>query len=108
MAKPIHITDADFKATVLESKTPVFVDCWAEWCGPCKALAPTIAELASEYAGRAKVGSLDADTNQQVPLQYQVQAIPTVLLFHRGEVVGRFVGLTSKKDIAAALDRALA
>ncbi len=104
----IELTDATFEAEVIAADEPVLVDVWAEWCGPCKALAPTIAELASEYAGRVKVGSLDADANQQVPLKLQVQSIPTVLLFHRGEVIGKFVGLTSKKDIAAALDQALA
>jgi thioredoxin 1 len=100
----LEFTDANFEAEVLKSDTPVLVDFWAEWCMPCKTLGPTIDELATEYAGKAKVGKMNTDSNREIPVKYSVQAIPTVLIFKGGEVVEKFVGLKGKKDFQAVLD----
>ena len=97
-------TDADFDREVLGSDIPVLVDFWAEWCAPCKALTPTIDELADEYAGKIKVGKVDTDANRNVSTRYQVSAIPTVLVFQGGEIREKFVGLRSKKDFKVTLD----
>ena len=105
-ADTLEFTDDNFENDVLQSDKPVLVDFWAEWCMPCKALGPTIDELATEYAGRVKVGKLDTDKNNDVPVRYNVQAIPTILLFKGGQVVQKFVGLTSKKDFQTALSGA--
>jgi thioredoxin 1 len=99
----LELTDTNFENEVLKSDMPVLVDFWAEWCMPCKALGPTIDELATEYSGRVKVGKLNTENNQSTPVKYNIQAIPTILLFKGGEVVQKFVGLTSKKDFQAAL-----
>lgn len=106
MAGPdtLEFTDANFDTDVLNSDQPVLVDFWAEWCMPCKALSPTIDELASEFAGKVKIGKLNTENNTDTPVKYDVQAIPTIVVFHKGDVAHRFVGLTSKKDIKAALD----
>ena len=80
------------------------VDFWAEWCSPCKALTPTIDELADEYVGKVKVGKVDTDANRDVSVRYQVSAIPTVVVFHEGEIKEKFVGLRGKKDFKLALD----
>jgi len=108
MAGPdtLEFTDDSFDETVLNSDIPVLVDFWAEWCGPCKALTPIIDELATDYAGRAKVGKVDTDANREVSVRFSISAIPTVILFHKGEIVEKFVGLRSKKDFQTALDRA--
>jgi thioredoxin 1 len=100
----ITFTDANFDAEVLQSNAPVLVDFWAEWCSPCKALSPTIDELASEYAGKVKVGKLDTDSNREVSTRYGVSSIPTVMLFHGGQIKEKFVGLRSKRDFKVALD----
>jgi thioredoxin 1 len=102
-----EFTESNFEQEVLQAGEPVLVDFWAEWCMPCKALAPTIDELATEYAGKVKVGKLDTDSNQSISAQYQISAIPTVILFKDGEVVEKFVGLRSKRDLAASLDAAI-
>ncbi|MBN2560953.1 MAG: thioredoxin [Phycisphaerae bacterium] len=109
MAGPntLEFTDANFESEVLQSDSPVLVDFWADWCMPCKALGPVIDELATEYVGKIKVGKLDTESNQEMPTKYGIQAIPTVLLVKDGEIVEKFVGLTSKKDLQAAFDRAL-
>jgi thioredoxin 1 len=105
MAGPntLEFNDANFESEVLKSQVPVLVDFWADWCMPCKALGPTIDELASEYNGRVKVGKVNTEDNRETPVKYNIQAIPTILLFKGGEVVQKFVGLTSKKDFQAAL-----
>ncbi len=104
----LMFTDANFDTEVLESKVPVLVDFWAEWCQPCKALTPTIDELANEYAGKAKVGKVDTDSNREVSAKYQVSAIPTVLLFADGQIKEKFVGLRSKRDFKVALNGLIA
>ncbi|MCB9845714.1 MAG: thioredoxin [Phycisphaeraceae bacterium] len=110
MANPnvMEFTDANFDKEVLQSDVPVLVDFWAEWCMPCKMLIPTIDALAQDYAGKVKVGKVDTDSSREVSFKYQIQAIPTVLLFKGGQVVNKFVGLTDKGKLAAALDEAAA
>ncbi|MFN0010907.1 MAG: thioredoxin [Phycisphaerales bacterium] len=105
-ANVLEFTDANFDADVLKSPLPVLVDFWAEWCGPCRALTPTIEALATEFAGKVKVGKMNTDSNQGVPVKYGIQAIPTVLLFKNGELVQKFVGLQPKAAFAAALSAA--
>ena len=104
----LEITDANFDDSVLKSDQPVLVDFWAEWCCPCKAVSPLIDELAKDYQGKAKVGKVDTDANRQVSVRFSVSAIPTVILFNKGEIVEKFVGLRGKKDFQAALDRVVA
>lgn len=107
-ADTLEFNDATFDEDVLSSDTPVLVDFWAEWCGPCKALGPVIDELATEYSGRAKVGKVDTDANREVSVRFSVSAIPTVILFNKGEIVEKFIGLRGKKEFAAALDKVAA
>ena len=104
----LQFTDANFDETVLKSDQPVLVDFWAEWCGPCKALTPVIDELARDYAGKARIGKVNTDENRQISVRFSVSAIPTVMLFHNGEVVEKFVGLRGKKDFQASIDRLIA
>lgn len=101
-----EFTDANFEAEVLKSDVPVLVDFWAEWCMPCRMIAPTIDELAEEYAGRVKIGKVDTDANRDTGFKYGISAIPTILLFKNGQVTQKFVGLTKKADFKAALDAA--
>ena len=103
-ANVVEITDANFDEQVAKSPTPVLVDFWAEWCGPCRMLAPTIEELSEEYAGKVTVGKLNTDENRDVAVKYGISAIPTIILFNKGEVAQKLVGLSAKKDIKAALD----
>jgi len=103
----IKFSDDNFDAEVLQADVPVLVDFWAEWCGPCRMLAPVIEEIAGEFDGKAKVGKLDTDANQKTSAQYGVTAIPTLIVFKGGEVAKQMVGLQSKASITEALDAAL-
>lgn len=100
----VEITDANFEKEVISSDTPVLVDFWAPWCGPCRMLAPTIEELAAEYKGKVKVGKADTDDNHDIAVKYGISAIPTIIIFNKGEIAKKLVGVASKKDLKAALD----
>jgi thioredoxin 1 len=104
MAHPLEVTDANFKDEVLNSNIPVMVDFWAEWCGPCKMIAPTVAELATEYEGRFKITKLDVDVNYQTAGFYNVRSIPTLLIFKNGKVVDQIVGAVPKQRLKEKLD----
>jgi thioredoxin 1 len=101
-----EFNDQNFDTEVLKSNEPVLVDFWAEWCGPCKMLGPTIDKLARDYAGKVKVGKIDTDANRDVPIKYGISAIPTVILFKNGQIAQKFVGLRGEKDFREALDSA--
>ena len=100
-----EVTDANFDQDVLKSDTPVLVDFWATWCGPCRALAPIVDELAKDYQGKLKVGKMDVDSNSATPMRYKVTGIPTLLVFKGGQVVEQLVGYKPKETIAQALDK---
>jgi len=106
--KVVTLTDANFEEEVTQSPMPVLIDFWAEWCMPCRMIAPVIEELAEEYDGKIKVGKVDTDANRTVSLKFGISAIPTVMVIKGGEIAKRFVGLQTKKDLKAALDEALA
>jgi thioredoxin 1 len=103
----LQFTDDTFETEVLQASVPVLVDFWAPWCGPCVMLAPTIDELANEYQGRIKVGKVDVDSAQKVAIQFNVQNIPTVILFFGGQPVQRIVGAKNKRDYKAAIEASL-
>ncbi len=103
----LAITDATFDEVVLKSDKPVVVDFWAAWCGPCRMVGPVIDEIATEYEGKATVGKVDVDANQEFAAKYGVRNIPTVLIFQNGEVVGRQVGVAPKKTYTDAVDALL-
>ena len=100
-------TDQNFESEVLKSDKPVVVDFWAEWCGPCRLMAPAVEALAEEYASRAKVGKVNVDENQSVTARYQIRGIPTLLVFKNGEIQEQYVGVTSKDAIVKMLERHL-
>ena len=100
----LELTDQNFAQEVLSGNLPALVDFWAEWCMPCRMLAPTIGEIADEYAGRVKVGKVDTDNNRDISMKFGISAIPTVILFKDGQVVKKFVGLQTKKDLKAVID----
>ena len=110
MAGPniVTLTPENFAAEVLQASMPVLVDFWAEWCGPCKMIGPILDELAEEYSGRVKIGKVNIDQQQELATEYGVRAIPTLLLFQQGQVADQMVGLRSKRDLKASLDRVAA
>ena len=99
-----HVSDASFEGDVLKSSTPVLVDYWAEWCGPCKMIAPILDDIASEYAGRLKVAKLNIDDNQKTPANYGIRGIPTLMLFKNGNIEASKVGALSKSQLVAFID----
>lgn len=107
MGSNLAVTTADFEGKVLSSDTPVLVDFWAEWCGPCKAIGPSVEQLATEYEGRAKVYKVDVDSEGDLATRYGVMSIPALLVFKGGKVVDQMVGAAPKDKIAALIDRAL-
>ncbi|HEC15754.1 MAG TPA: thioredoxin TrxA [Sedimenticola sp.] len=100
----VHVTDDTFEAEVLESSEPVLVDYWAEWCGPCKMIAPVLDEIAGEYEGRIKIAKLNIDENPNTPPKYGIRGIPTLMLFKGGEVEATKVGAVSKSQLTAFID----
>ena len=104
----VTLTDGNFQTEVLQSTTPVLVDFWAEWCGPCKAIAPILDELATEYDGRVKIGKVNIYDHQGLAAQYGIRAIPTLLLFKDGQISDQVIGMKSKRDFKAKLDRVIA
>ena len=104
-ANILTLTADSFSKEVLESSQPVLVDFWAEWCGPCKMLGPILDELADEYAGRVKIGKVNVDDSQTLAAQYGIRSIPTLLLFHQGQIADQLVGLRSKRELVASFDR---
>ena len=103
----LELTDDNFEQEVLQADQPALVDFWAEWCMPCKMIAPTVEELASEYAGRVKVGKVDTDSSRDTAMKFGISAIPTLILFKNGEVAKKFVGMQQKSELKAALDSVL-
>jgi len=99
-----HVTDDTFENEVLQAQSPVLVDYWAEWCGPCKAIAPTLEEVAKEYSGKLKVAKVNVDENQEIPRKYGIRGIPTLMLFKNGNIEATKVGALSKSQLTAFLD----
>jgi thioredoxin 1 len=108
MASPliVNLTQENFDQQVSQSTTPVLVDFWAEWCGPCKMIAPLLDELATEYDGKVKIGKVNIDEQQALATKYGIRAIPTLLIINKGQVAEQMVGAKSKRDLKASLDRA--
>lgn len=100
----MHFTDANFKAEVLESATPVVVDFWATWCGPCRMVAPVVEEIAKEYAGKVKVGKVDVDENSRVASDFGIMSIPTIMIFKNGKVMEQVVGALTKGQLKSMID----
>jgi len=100
----VHVTDSTFEEEVLKSSIPVLVDFWAEWCAPCRAIAPTLEEIAVEYAGKLKIAKLDVDANQKTPPQYGIRGIPSLAIFKTGELVGMEMGALPKSKLAHFID----
>ena len=108
MSKNVHeFTDENFETDVTQSDLPVLIDFWAVWCGPCKAIAPLIDEIAGEYQGKIKVGKVDVDQNQNTAMKYGVRSIPTLLLMKNGEIVDQIVGAVPKGNITDILNKAI-
>jgi len=103
MSNANAVTDQDFDAEVIKSPTPVLVDFWAEWCGPCRMIAPAIDQISAEYAGKLKVVKMNVDENPEIPIQFGIQGIPTLLLFKGGQVVETIVGAAPKPALVARI-----
>lgn len=105
--KIIHVTDSSFEEEVLKSEKPVILDYWAEWCGPCRMIAPILDEIADEYSDRITVAKINIDENQETPQKYAVRGIPTLMIFKEGDVAGTKVGAVSKSQLSAFIDSTL-
>ncbi len=108
MANAVEVTDATFDDEVVNSDTPVVVDFWAEWCGPCKMIAPIVEELAGEYEGKVKFTKMDVDSNPKTPMQFGIRGIPTLLIFNEGKAVGQVVGALPKSMLKQRVEEAIA
>lgn len=106
-ADVITFTDSNFETEVLQSKEPVLVDFWAAWCGPCRAIAPMVEELAGEYKGKAKIGKLNVDENQAIAARFGIRSIPTLLVFKGGQVVDQVIGAVPKHKLVDSLNKAI-
>src|SRR5262245_17492576 len=106
-ASTLEFTEANFETEAMNASQPVLVDFWAEWCGPCRMLGPTIDQLATEFQGKAKIGKVDVDSNQKLAVKFNVQSIPTVILLKGGKVVKNWVGIQQKTTLASAISAAL-
>jgi thioredoxin 1 len=107
MAEPLQVSDADFEQEILKSDIPALVDFWAAWCGPCRAIAPVVEELARDYQGKVKVAKMNVDENAKTPAKYGIRAIPTLIVFQGGQVVEQITGAVSRSIIENALKKAL-
>lgn len=105
MSKPIEFTDSNFSEEVEKSGTPVLVDFWAEWCGPCKMIGPVVEELAGEYEGKVKVGKVNVDNNPEISVKFGIRSIPTLLIFKDGEIVDQIIGAVPKTELKKHLDQ---
>jgi thioredoxin 1 len=100
----VHVSDSSFEQDVLKSNVPVLLDFWAEWCGPCKMIAPMLDQIAAEYAGKVVVAKMNVDENPKTPMKFSVRGIPTLILFKNGQLQGQKIGAVRKADVAAFLD----
>ncbi|MFZ5517153.1 MAG: thioredoxin [Candidatus Zhuqueibacterota bacterium] len=107
MSNLVTITEANFESEVIKSDTPVLIDFWAVWCGPCKMIAPIVEELSKDYDGKVKMAKCDVDRNQSVAIKYGIRSIPTLLIFKGGKVVEQIVGAVPKQNIKSKLDKVL-
>lgn len=105
--KTVEVTDGNFQDMIMDADTPALVDFWAVWCGPCRAVAPIVEEIAEEYDGRAVIAKMDVDANKEIATQLGIQAIPTLLLVKDGQIADRIVGVVDKRSLAARLDALL-
>jgi len=101
----VAVTDKNFGEQIINSTTPVLVDFWAEWCGPCRALGPIIESLSEDFAGQVKIAKVDVDSNPQLSMQFSIRSIPTVMLFDKGQIVDTFIGVRPKSDYAKSLKK---
>ncbi len=103
----IELSDSDFEGEVIKSDIPVLVDFWAPWCGPCKAMAPTVSKISQDFAGRIKVGKINVDENQQTSVKFGIRSIPTLLVFKDGEIVDQIIGAVSQSELEQSVSKAL-